>query len=248
MILRGVGKVRSFRISPRLFIWAVLFFIAYLLCSVIIINEYIGLRKRTALQSQKIEVLETRSVKDQKDLIRFKQHIALLEDYIQSLEEQKEEAPAASPRTEEPAVKKASPASPVQAEKPRPAEPKEITSTVVDVKDLVIQKEHDRMRVSFKLVNILEGDEAVAGYYHIIAKDESSNPPGIWTYPQQELVNGLPSSFKRGKVFLIQRFKPIHWWFDIPPGFNPPSSITVLVYDQAGDLILRKLFEVDHES
>ena len=104
------------------------------------------------------------------------------------------------------------------------------------------------MRVGFKLVNILEGEEAVAGYYHIIARGESFNPPENWIYPQQELANGLPVNFKRGKVFLIQRFKPIHWSFDVTPGEKSPSSIMVLVYDQAGDLILKKSFEVNNES
>ena len=40
MILRGVGKVRSFRISPRFFILALVFFLAYLACSVVAFNEY----------------------------------------------------------------------------------------------------------------------------------------------------------------------------------------------------------------
>lgn len=248
MILRGVGKVRSFRISPHLFIWAALFFLAYILCSVLIINKYIGLRKQSAIQSQKIGVLETRSMRDEKDLIRSKQHIALLEDYIQSLENPKKEAPT-TPKTEGTPTKKAAP---VQAEKSRPAQPEEITSTMVDVKDLVIQKDQTKMRINFKLVNTLKGDETVGGYYDIIARDDSSNPPEIWTYPQQELVNGLPANFKHGKVFLIQRFKPVHWRIDITPGSKShssvPSSIMVLVYDQSGRLILRKSFAVDHDS
>ena len=102
------------------------------------------------------------------------------------------------------------------------------------------------MRVSFKLVNTLPAGEAVGGYYHMIARGDSSNSPEDWIYPQQELENGLPVNFKRGKVFLIQRFKPIYWGFDISAGSNTPSAIMVLVYDQSGDLILRKSFEVNH--
>lgn len=243
MILRGVGKVRTFRISPRLFIWAAIFFAAFILCSVLIINEYIRLRKQAAHQAMMIEAQKVQAAKDQKGLVRAKQHIDLLEDYIRTLEEQKE-IEAAPPKTVKPPVVNAPPSETTAVQDP---EPEEITSALVDVKDLVIQKELTRMRVSFKLVNTTPGDEAVGGYYHMIAKGDTPDPPEEWIYPQQELKNGLPANFKRGKVFLIQRFKPVYWGIDITAGSATPSAIMVLVYDQAGDLILKKSFEVNNE-
>ena len=243
MILRGVGKVRSFRISPRLFILALVFFLAYLTCSVVAFNEYFRLRRLNGLQFQVIEEQKKLAVKDQKVMVRSKQHIDLLEDYIRTLEEQNETKTTKIKTAEIPTQK----APPSEAAATQPEEPEEITSALVDIKDLVIQKELTRMRVRFKLVNTLPAGEAVGGYYHMIAKGDSPNPPEDWIYPQQELENGLPVNFKRGKVFLIQRFKPIYWGFDISAGSNTPTAIIVLVYDQSGDLILRKSFEVNHE-
>lgn len=243
MILRGVGKVRSFRISPRLFILALVFFLAYLTCSVVAFNEYFRLRRLNGLQFQVIEEQKKLAVKDQKVMVRSKQHIDLLEDYIRTLEEQNETKTTKIKTAEIPTQK----APPSEVAATQPGEPEEITSALVDIKDLVIQKELTRMRVRFKLVNTLPAGEAVGGYYHMIAKGDSPNPPEDWIYPQQELENGLPVNFKRGKVFLIQRFKPIYWGFDISAGSNTPTAIIVLVYDQSGDLILRKSFEVNHE-
>ncbi|MFC1580395.1 hypothetical protein ACFL4N_05720 [Thermodesulfobacteriota bacterium] len=241
MILRGVGKVRSFRISPRFFILALVFFLAYLTCSAVAFNEYFRLRRQNGLQFQMIEKQKMLAEKDQKVLVRSKQHIDLLEDYIRTLEEQKETKTTTIRTTAPPAQK----TPPTEVAATRPEEPEEITSTLVDIKDLVIQKELTRMRVSFKLVNALPAGKPVGGYYHMIAKGDSPNPPENWIYPQQELENGLPVNFKRGRVFLIQRFKPISWGFDISAGF--PNAIMVLVYDQSGDLILKKSFEVNNE-
>ena len=242
MILRGVGKVRSFRISPRFFILALVFFLAYLACSVVAFNEYFRLRRQNGLQVQMIEEQKRLAMKDQKVMVRSKQHIDLLEDYIRTLEEQRETKTTTIKTAEIPTQK----APPSEVAAPQLEEPEDITSALVDVKDLVIQKELARMRVSFKLVNTLPAGEAVGGYYHMIARGDSSKSPENWIYPQQELENGLPVNFKRGKVFLIQRFKPIYWGFDISAGSNTPSAIMVLVYDQSGDLILRKSFEVNH--
>jgi hypothetical protein len=244
MILGGLGKVRSFRISPRIFIFALVFFLAFIFCAVLFINAYMNLRIRAGLLSQKIEAMEEQTEKDQKGLVRFKQHIDLLEDYIRTLEDQKESeaAPAKAPTGAQ-----AEKTPPQEATPPQDTESEEITSALVDIKDLVIQKNLSRMRISFKLMNTTPGDEAVGGYYHIIARGDSPEQPQEWIYPQQELENGLPKNFKRGKVFLIQRFKPVYWGLEIPPGSDTPSVIMVLVYDQSGDLILKKSFAVNNE-
>ena len=94
MIIRSLGRVRSFKISPHIVFWAILFFILYLPFSVFIINNYVELRRANRTQSGKIDQLEEEIIKGQKNLRKFQQHVTLLEDYIRHIEEpQKSQKP-----------------------------------------------------------------------------------------------------------------------------------------------------------
>ena len=119
---------------------------------------------------------------------------------------------------------------------------------IVDIKDMVIQKDGSRMTLDFKLVNINPGENAVGGYIHVIATGKNSNPPLEWTYPKEKLQNSVPINFRRGLPFLIQRFKPYHRKFNSDSNNKLPTSIKVLVYNQSGKLILEKRFEVSNVS
>jgi hypothetical protein len=55
-------------------------------------------------------------------------------------------------------------------------------------------------------------------------------------------------NFRRGQLFLIQRFKPVHGRFYLTSTSEPPTALRVLVYDQSGLLILEREFEVSHVS
>ncbi len=259
MIIRSLGRVRSFKISPHIAFWAILFFILYIPFSAFIINNYIELYRGKRTQSTKIEQLEKEIIQGQKDLRRFRQHVTLLEDYIRHLEEpnkpQKEKSAnlvdehikekSASPKveiireetvitdTESPAIGSEEDAKPIGA---------------VDIKDMIIQKEGGRMSVEFKLVNMNPGETAVGGYIHLIAMGNDPNSPPEWTFPRVQLEEGMPVNFRRGQLFLIQRFKPVHGRFYLTPNSEPPTALKVLVYDQSGLLILEREFEVSHVS
>ncbi|UCB49786.1 MAG: hypothetical protein JSW56_02510 [Deltaproteobacteria bacterium] len=259
MIIRSLGRVRSFKISPHIAFWAILFFILYIPFSAFIINNYIELYRGKRTQSTKIEQLEKEIIQGQKDLRRFRQHVTLLEDYIRHLEEpnkpQKEKSAnlvdeyikekSASPKveiireetvitdTEGPAIGSEEDAKPIGA---------------VDIKDMIIQKEGGRMSVEFKLVNMNPGETAVGGYIHLIAMGNDPNSPPEWTFPRVQLEEGMPVNFRRGQLFLIQRFKPVHGRFYLTPNSEPPTALKVLVYDQSGLLILEREFEVSHVS
>lgn len=244
MIIRSVGRVRSFKISPRIVFWATLFLIIYIPTSVFIINNYIALYRAHKTQSKKIEQLESEVSKSQKNLRRFRQHVALLEDYISHLEEPPKEK-RASRIVEPPQVGSITSGAESSARNRGQAE---IHAGVVDIKDMVIQKEGARMTVDFKLVNMNPGESAVGGYIHMIALGNNPNPPPEWTFPRVWLQEGVPANFRRGQLFLIQRFKPVHGKFDFAPNSEPPTALKVLVYDQSGVLILQREFEVSHVS
>ncbi|MFX0202644.1 MAG: hypothetical protein ACFFCW_41605, partial [Candidatus Hodarchaeota archaeon] len=69
----------------------------------------------------------------------------------------------------------------------------------------------------------------------------------FWSYPKEILKNGLPHNYKKGELFIIKRFKPIHGRIDLGSPDETPSIIRVLVYDQSGALILKKEFAVGNE-
>jgi hypothetical protein len=270
MIIRSLGRVRSFKISPHIVFWATLFFVLYIPFSVFIINKYIELYRANRTQSTKIEQLEKEVIKGQKDLGKFRQHVTLLEAYIRHLEEPKRPQKKTASRGNEVAKKKDA-SRKIEPSKEKdtsrkveiireetvpsdagsiPVESKEEMKPIgaVDIKDMVIQKEGARLSVEFKLVNMNPGETAVGGYIHLIALGNDPNSPPEWTFPRVRLEEGIPVNFRRGQLFLIQRFKPVQGRFHLTPSSEPPTALKVLVYDQSGLLILKREFEVSHVS
>ncbi len=247
MIMRSVGRVRSFKISPRIVFWASLFVVVYISLSVYFTTEYIKycyIHHQDGTQNNEIKRLERDLVKSRKEHLRSKQHLALLEDYIQNLEKRMEQekeplkyADIKEPKPPQRVVSQ--PVERIEVEKP---------SEVIDIKDMVIQTVHARVTVSFKLVNIQPGESSVGGYIHVIATGRDANPRQEWTYPTEKLKNGVPMNFRRGLPFLIQRFKPYTCFFNADSNSQLPTAIKIMAYDQAGELTLEKEFEVSNES
>lgn len=272
MIMRNLGSVRSFKISPVLLAWSLLFFVAFAVVSVFAINGYLSLRRLTAEQKRKLNVLTEKSGAALIELQKTEQRIAILRDYIRDIEKPRKEAPEAAtkekpvpppakkrepapekepaPKIAAPPAEKTEPAPP--APQPAPQEPplqtEEKAEVLVDIRDLEIQKEETRLTLNFRLVNLDSGENAVGGYVHAIAKIEESDPPQSVSYPVEKLKEGIPVNYRRGQPFLIQRFKPMKARFDLSNTTHPPSSILFLVYDQSGKLMLDKAFEVKDDS
>jgi hypothetical protein len=82
----------------------------------------------------------------------------------------------------------------------------------------------------------------------VIATGRDANAPQEWIYPTEKLKNGVPMNFRRGLPFLIQRFKPYTCFFNVDSNSQLPTAITIMAYDQAGVLTLKKAFEVSNGS
>ena len=238
MVMGRVGKVRSFRISRRVFFWAVLFFAAYIPFSVYLVNRYFELRSENMVYRGRTERLERDLLRSTHALSRSKEHIVFLEDYILQMEKPAEQTaePAKSPEKRAQAV----------ARQPSEEKAREQNEDMISVEDIVIEKQGEKLAVNFKLVNQLPGDASVGGYVYIMARNPETPPRQEWTYPQVKLVNGLPETFKRGQLFLIQRFKPIQGKLTVGSGQDAPTILEILVYDQAGNIMLQKNFEISH--
>jgi hypothetical protein len=238
MVMGRVGKVRSFRISRRLLFWAVLFFLAYIPFSVYLVNRYFELYYTNVDQKEKIELLEKELLRSNNAFSRAKDHVAFLEDYLLELEKQGGQASEPS----KPVGKQ----SDTGSQKASEAKAPEKKGERISIEDMVMERQGTNLTVNFKLVNPDPGDAAVGGYVHMIAKGEETPSRSDWTFPQQKLVNGLPENFRRGQVFLIQRFKPIQGKLHVGSGPDAPTILEILVYDQSGEIILQKEFEIVH--
>lgn len=249
MVIRSVGKIRSFKVSRRLLFWAVIFFLAYIIISLYHINSFWDLRYKYRIQLKKLELLEDNLAKDRKRLLQTRQHVAILEDYVQSVQETGKKESVQEERKKESVqeeIKKAKAEIIDKVEEDaREVEGEEGKRLkVVDIEDIVVQEENSGMRVNFRLVNMQPGETAMEGYIHIIAMDKKNDFPPEWNYANDKLNKGLPINFRRGQPFLIQRFKPYYRTFNLSSKSELPSAIRILVYDRSGSLILEKDFEV----
>lgn len=245
MIMGEVGKIRSFQLSSRLLFWGTFFMTVYILVSLFAVNLYLELRRTGINQREEISRLEAENASNVRRLLKSRQHVALLEDYVRRTEGETEESlsPAKTTSTSEGSGTGTSSGIRKTGQE-KPAR----DSTIVDVVDLAVQREGARMTVNFKLVNTQQGDTAAGGYVHLIARDGKSSPPKEWPYPQEKLEKGIPANYRKGHVFYIQRFKQITARFNLGSSSESPTIIKVLVYDQAGELILEKAMEVGHGS
>jgi len=257
MIMGRMGKVRSFKISPHVIFWSLLFLALYLPASVLVFNRWVDLRQTSRVQEARIDEIALKLEKAERALFKFKQHVILLEAYIESLEKQ-EMKPAAETQQEGPAVE-APPQEPetVAAEPPQEAQqvreeeeapPEEPASDIVDVEKLVFNIEPGLFLVDFNLTNVNRGEDPVSGYVHILASGTENGDTWWEVYPRGSVENGLPVSYRLGQPFIIQRFKPVQGRFDVGPEHRAPTTIRIVVYDNAGRLIYDTPFEVDHAS
>ena len=249
MIMRSVGKVRSFKIAPLFLYLVTIFLLLNIAATIYFGNRFFDLRHVKVIQSEKIKQMKNETSKNQKTIHRNKQHMAILEEYIRNIENPKERKTSSSRNIFLP-QKSVERKPQVVTENLTTMKTEEAsTSTpVVDIKDVAIKKEGSQMKVNFKVVNLRELDNPIGGYIHLIAVGKDGYSPSAWTFPNEKLRDGVPVDFRRGQLFLIQRFKPIEGNFFLSSFADPPSAIKVLVYNQTGILLLEKEFEVSDGS
>jgi hypothetical protein len=243
MILGKVGKFRSFKMSSRIFFWACLFFIFYIVASIFVFNWYFSELRANRTQKSLLDNLQLEILQTKKELQISKKHLALLEgaihDRVNANEQQnKNSLPGSAPR-EVPET----PVEPAPVEKVEKA-PEEPKFDRVDIKELNIHREDSTLKVNFKLINAHHEEDPVSGYIHIIAMNKESEPPQLLSYPKVALRNGVPLNYKRGQLFFIKRFKTIRGAYALNSEAEIPSVLKVLVYDEPGTLIFKKEFEV----
>jgi len=241
MFVKGQGRVRSVNISARILLIASLFFLLYIVGSLIVINDYFDKRRNTAVLLNRISQLNVQVEDSTKALEKSRKQLALLEKSIEDMETQAEDqAEMAGTGTENRDATVSKETASSGSDKLSPQEP------VVGIADMAFRDEEGKFIVTFKLLNLFKDERAVSGYVHTLALEKNADPPRIRTFPSVGLQDGVPVNYKRGQLFLIKRFRTIHAEYPLEAKTESPSSIVVLVYDRSGTLLLRKEFEVGH--
>lgn len=245
MIMGRLGKMRTFKISPHVVYWTLLFLALYLPASVLVFNRWVDLRRTAREQAARIDQVSLELAKAERALFKFKQHVTLLELYIESLEEQgTRPATVETPSQETETAEEEAP--PAQEEEDAPAGAP--APELVDVEKMAFTKEAGSLQVDFNLMNIHRGEDPVSGYIHILASGTRNGDTWWEVYPRGSVKDGLPVHYRVGQPFIIQRFKPVQGRFDILPERGAPTTVHVVVYDDTGRLIYNRPFEVDHAS
>ena len=96
-------------------------------------------------------------------------------------------------------------------------------------------------KTQYHLENQSEGRK-LSGYTLAVARNESVDPPVLKPYPNKiVLKDGQPVNYKRGVYFSINHFKPFTGRIYSDTGF---THLDIMVYNQRGDLLLSRTFEV----
>ncbi len=241
MITRWTGKTHSFCISSRVLVWFSLLLVFYIIVSLVIIYEYMGLRRTNIERDTQITHLENEIVIMKKDFQGATQQLSLFNNAVhdfQSTRESQTEASKAEGLDSKPVQIDAG-GNPVEK---KSTESKE---AFAGIDDFTVHKNGSKMDVRFKVINLRQDKAAISGYVLVIAIDPKSDPPKLWSYPKTTLQNIISVNYKEGEPFTISHFKIIEGKYSFESKTEDPSLIKVLVYDKLGNLFLQKEFEVE---
>lgn len=220
MIFKELGEVRKFVISPHFILCAFLFLVFYIAATIYFTNKYFDARRINRIQTDKIARLSKELVKTRKSLQRSEEKIALLNDYISEGEDQTPEVESKIDYTESPLPK------------------------IVDVDEVKVKRAGSTLNVTFRIVNRQLSQEPIGGYIFVLTGVKDSDQSEVWVYPSSPLKDGLPVNYRKGRRFLIQRFKTMRGRYTLDKSIDGPLILEILVYDREGVLILKKVVEV----
>jgi hypothetical protein len=247
MVIGGLGRIHSFSVSRRILLCSSIFFAAFLLFSIVIINRYLALREKNNALLDKMGLMEEDLNSNKKALQRSRQLTAFLEEYISHTEKRPETPSQAAKEGTAQGKREESSKSALAKDTDEGAKAKSLAEPF-QMKDILIEQQGAKLSIRFRLEVRQPGANPLGGYLHIIAEDSTSDPRQWWAYPRQKLINGLPENFRSGYAFSIHRYKPIHGRIQLGSRSISPSAIKILIYDQSGTLVTEKNLEVTPQS
>ena len=220
MVLKSVGKIRTFEISSHLLIWTSLFIIFYVIVTIFSTNFFIDYyQKNKVLLNENVE-LRAILKKTKKSLEESKQHIALLDKYIAEEKKEQDVELLSTDDHDEP-----------------------VLSELVDVDQVEIERSESTIAIDFRIINKQLDEQPIGGYIFVLVRIKYSDESEVWVYPESQLKDGLPENYKNGLRFLIQNFKSIRSRYTLPTAKDRLLIFEIIVYDTEGTLIFKKAFD-----
>ena len=121
------------------------------------------------------------------------------------------------------------------------------TSKKVLIQEFEIQTTNNgtALRFKFKLENIAPQDKKITGYTFVVLEPEKDSKEPTRISPWSPLKDGRPTKIRRGQYFGIARFKYVRGTLPDIMDVSRFKSATVYVYSPAGDLLTKKIHDVD---
>jgi len=241
MLIGSIGKIHSFKISRRLLVCILGFLIPYILISIFVIYLYFGLYAENREKSLVIKNLESELNEKKRAIDQNRLYTEGLEDYIKRLSKEADGSIKTGQPKDIDKKQEAASIAPDNKDVKGDAPPeKETSGAYVDIRDVQFRMGEQGLAVECKLANNMAEQGPAEGYIHIFAIDKNGEYPPEWNKNPERLKNGIPSDYKTGQEFLIQRFKTYHRQYKMLADFELPSFIRIIVYDRSGQKILEK--------
>ncbi len=241
MLIGSIGKIHSFKISRKPLICILGFLFLYIIISIIVIYLYFGSYTENRKKAEVIKGLESELSEKKRTLDQNRLYTEGLEDYIKNISKKADGSATTGQAKETGTKQEAASASPDNKDvKDDAIHEKETPGVSVDIRDLQFRMGEQGLAVECKLANNMAEQGSAEGYIHILAIDKNGEYPPEWNKYPARLKNGIPSDYKTGQEFLIQRFKTYHRQYKMLADFELPSFIRILVYDRSGQKILEK--------
>lgn len=233
MFIKGAKKLRSFSISAPFLFGGLLFFALYVALSILFINLYFSEITAGRSQSRHLIQLEEEMNDTREALEEARGRLRELDARISGEAENSEQA-ARYGETE-------------AGDWPSVGQEKKWVKqggSSLDVQRFSARRDHQQLRIHFRLVNIDPDNRSISGYVIMIALN-SEKPPRYWTYPRLSLKNGLPVDFEGGEYFKIRNYRTVRGRYVIENDDSPPTSIRILAYNESGLLMMKKEMALD---
>ena len=117
---------------------------------------------------------------------------------------------------------------------------------IVDIDDFfaLIEENSNTLRIKYKIRNVSQSPKMVSGRTFMILKGKEDDQKNRLVFPEVPLVSGKPSRINSGRSFSITRFKTIRFKAPYLNGDKPFLEATILIYSNAGNLLLEKSFPI----
>lgn len=244
LIVKDIGKVKSYRISLGLFKKLVGLAAVLFVLTVAAVFGFFHLFWEREEMRDEIKRLTGKTEVAKKEVRTHEKTLKKIRKQLASLKAKPEEGSGKAPGSEV--------SSSIDKGSKEKSDVKTSSESMVEGKRMGIQnfkmvKDQDPMslKVRFDLFNQDPQRRIVEGRIIMVASKDQTKRPLHISYPSIPLSSGRPINPKRGYRFAISRFKKIEGKFTRPSYDLYFDKVTVFVYSLNGGLILKKTYIIE---